>query len=979
MVGRERELAELVGAVSDDASELPLLLVTGEAGIGKSRLLAELSQRVTAGDPAASTASRVVRGSCLRLTEGELPFAPFLEILDGLADLEVATRAIGQLRRRMTGSGGRSAGGEQARAMWFSDVRDVLVAAAGEGRLLVLLDDVHWADRSTLDLLRFLARRLRGTRVRLLAAYRSDELHRRHPLRPVIAELSAGFVGARVDLGPLDDQQVAEQVAELLGVSSPELVEAVTQRVDGNPFFVEELVALESGSGRLPASLRDVLLTRLGAIETDGSDVLAAIALIGRPVSAGLLARVLGMEIPDVERQLADAIDHALLVATPPRPLYGFRHALLEEAVTDDLLPDARHELHRRIAHALADEHQPAGDATSSAELARHLDLAGEVRPAAAAYLDAAEASFRVFGWTEGVAAFERAWTLLEEIDAGDSLHARFRSLVDRAASSMHWAQSSSRAVTLLRQEASAAERDGDFEQAALLLLTLGRLLNDMGDEVEARAAHARAASLGPIDPGSRASVDLLISKAGGAWLESRFREALVAATPAVEAADVLGDPELRFQARVHRAQALIHLGEIESGLKDAAFARRLQAEHGWLDRHGTLSTNVGVALLETGQLDESLSYLREGLEMSRRLGTDASWDAWNLPGIAAIAFLTGAWSEADAPIAAARSSAVPGLPTSFNEGFAAVLAAGRGDEAAAERAYAVMEEHAPRAPGDYRSGLALTRATLAAARGDAQAQLDAAEEGLRAMEGLDTFVLGTRLAAEAAAGAADLAVAARDARDPTAAGHAAERARAAAQLAADYDAGRIIPGARSVGWSRASAEAAALDAARATGRDPAEGWRSVAEAFAAIGLRPKVAEALTRAARAALRDGLRDEARTDLLAADVLAREIGMVVLRRRIEALARAARVSLEPASEAAPAPGANAPAAGQSWGLSAREREVLALVAAGRTNAEIADALFISPKTASVHVTHILQKLGVSSRVEAALRASESGILG
>ena len=238
-------------------------------------------------------------------------------------------------------------------------------------------------------------------------------------------------------------------------------------------------------------------------------------------------------------------------------------------------------------------------------------------------------------------------------------------------------------------------------------------------------------------------------------------------------------------------------------------------------------------------------------------------------------------------------------------------------------------------------------------------------------LERTDALAPRSRLAVEAAAAAADLVAMLHPRRERGRLEATRARAQAAARLARDLDAGIAIHGTTSVPWTRANAALAEAEGARAEGRDDPAMWSPIADAFGTIGMSPRAAYVQFRAAGAALAAGDRSRGEDMLRDAGSLAASIGMAVLSRRIDALARAARIELSrgqasPVGNSASVPG---------WGLSAREREVLALLADGRTNGEIGARLFISTKTASVHVTHILNKLGVSSRTEAALLASRA----
>jgi DNA-binding CsgD family transcriptional regulator len=967
LVGRDRELADLIDAVLRTDPERPVILITGEAGIGKTRLLSELVDRLSGGTGETPDHPLVVRGSCLRLAAIDLPFAPILEILDELQERTPASVPAG-LRERLAGEGAEDIGSAQARTLRFVEIHRALVAAAGESLLVIVVDDVHWADQSTLDLLLFLARRLRGSQLVLIAAYRSDELHRRHPLRPVAAELRRGFVREAIDLSPLDREAVVEQIAELRSSMQPEVTEAIVERAEGNPFYVEELLALEPGGGTLPVSVRDVLLARLAILEPATVRVLGACAVIGRDVDEELLGYLVELDGPSIAEALRASIDHSILTPADDGRRYRFRHALLEEAVHDDLLPSERVDLHRRTAAALQ-QRAAAGDPQPPGELARHFDLGGLTEPAIDAYVEAASLAFRAFAWTEGIEAFERASQLVAETRGSAHADQRMHELVVPAAHAMDWSGSSGRAIALLRDWVERMEESGDSAALATLWITLSTIYNGSGREAESRAATAAAAGLQRAGTDSALGVQLLLVLLGDALIPGRFREALRIAEDAVVGAEDLSAPDLLFRALAQRAAVNISLGHVPRGLADITRARRLQAEHGWLDTDGLLPSNGVITLVEAGEFEPALALAAEGLQMSAALGTERSWDPWTLPGIAFASFFTGAWQVADGHIAAARTFGVPGQATVYNETVAALIAAGRGDLAACDQAIAVIDLHAAEIIGDWHGSIALAKAARADAAGDPFRRLEEAEHGLRALEGLDTVFVRARLATEVTSGAADFIATVSRRRNRSRVDDIRDRARAAARLARDLDEGRLIPGTASVAWTRANVALADAEVARAEGNDDLSNWLSIRDAFSALGMRPRAAYAAFRGGVAALAAGRRSDAEPMLHEAHELASSIGMKVLALKLDAVAKAARFDLGSAVSGRPTIGT----ARSPWGLSAREQEVLDLIALGRTNGEIGAELYISTKTASVHVTHILDKLGVSSRTEAALLAN------
>ncbi len=355
LIGREGDLERLRAALgAARTSGRPVVLVSGEAGIGKSRLLAEYAASLASDPPGRPV--RILQGGCLEVGE-TLAFLPILEWLGDLARDEGERGAEAMaLRDQFGGSLGPAPSDGDAgpgRSTRLQRLRDVIVDTTGGGDVVAIIDDLHWADRSTLDVVSFLGRRLAGTSVLLVLAFRSDELHRRHPLTPVLAELERNAALDHVRLQPLGSDEVRAQIAAIEGSSGdPTDTSRVVALADGNPFHVEELLALE-GSGPLPDSLRDVLDARLGQVDDGTLEILREAAVIGRRVDADLLLAISRAGEAAVDDGLRVADDARILVSDPDGRHYRFRHALLREAVYDDMRPVERIATHRRIAEAL--------------------------------------------------------------------------------------------------------------------------------------------------------------------------------------------------------------------------------------------------------------------------------------------------------------------------------------------------------------------------------------------------------------------------------------------------------------------------------------------------------------------------------------------------------------------------------------------------------------------------------------------------
>ncbi len=421
MIGREAELLALEEAVRDRA-ERPVALVAGEAGVGKTRLVRELRERQLA------AGATVAVGSCVELGADLLPYAPFVESLGRLVEdlgegadelLGAARPDLAILLPGLSPGTDPATGGGGSRGRMYEAVRAVL--DRGPDPLVLLLEDVHWADRSTLELLDYLARRLRHGRTLLLATYRTDELHRRHPLPPVLAELARAGRSTRIEVGPLDGAQSARLVRELgVDAEAVAVVDAIARRSEGNPFLLEELIAAGVGEAKpIPGTLRELLLARVGSVDASTRRALGIVAALGRPAEAELVELAWNGSGADLDGALRDAVDRGLLVVNPGdgRRL-AFRHALLAEAVVDDLLPGERVRLHATLARILATRPDLASatPAGAAAELAHHFLESRDLPAALEAVVRAADAAVVARAYPEARTLFERALELWERV-----------------------------------------------------------------------------------------------------------------------------------------------------------------------------------------------------------------------------------------------------------------------------------------------------------------------------------------------------------------------------------------------------------------------------------------------------------------------------------------------------------------------------------------------------------------------------------
>src|SRR5215213_4046197 len=390
-VGRVEELELLEAARGRAADADPaVVLVGGEAGVGKTRLIAELTSRC------ARDGTRVLAGGCVPVGDGALPYAPIVEALRALvADLgasavrDLVGPSWPELARLLPALGAPDRIGlsdQAAQARLFELLLGLLGRLGEQTPLVLVVEDLHWADRSTRDLLAFLVRNLRREQLLAVVSYRSDEPGQQR-LGPYLAELDRASRVERIELLRLDQAQTEAQLVGILGAApAAELVDAVFARSEGNPFFTEELLAaVQAGSRELPTTLRDLLRGRVQTLPQPAQHVLEVAAVAGRRMPHRLLAAVAGLHERQLDGALREAVTSQLLVTRPgedgyDEDGYDVRHALVREVIDADLLPGERTRLHTALAHTVADL-LGSGELDwpgSAAEVAVHWDRAGD-------------------------------------------------------------------------------------------------------------------------------------------------------------------------------------------------------------------------------------------------------------------------------------------------------------------------------------------------------------------------------------------------------------------------------------------------------------------------------------------------------------------------------------------------------------------------------------------------------------------------
>ena len=984
LVGRRREVSALTAALDRAAAGTPTgVVLSGDAGVGKSRLVTETVER------AASAGFTVLLGRCLDTAESSLPYLPFTEVVGALAAAQpelVARHAA--LRHLLPGGFPR---GEQAgenrdlgQLRVFDAVLSVLDELAATTPVLLAVEDLHWADRSSRDLLVFLLSRLGAQRLIVLATYRADELHRRHPLRPVLSELVRLPAVERVELAPLDPGESLELVRLLAdGTLSEPMLRSAARRSEGNAFFAEELVS--ACSDGLPHGLAEVLVARVDGLPPDTQQVLRIASVAGRRVPHDRLAAVSALPVDDLERALREAVTHHVLVPEAAAPVEGdayvFRHALLREAIYHELLPGERSRLHGAFAALLAGDGAGGGrpgDSGRAAELAHHAMAGHDLPLALAASVEAAAEANDREAPAEMLLHAERAIELWPAVPDAEAVAGVDEGTLTRWAA---WGASATgdpdRGIEFGRRALGLAEQRGDPELTSAIGRRYAvRLLELSGREQEALVAARRALALiADLPP----SGDLAWAHAVLAGVHLRldhFAEAVAEAESALRVARAVRPDDL--DALGATADALVTLAVCEDygGDPDQA-RRRLEEAKPLARRAGNLGVelrayyDVGLSLLDEGRLAEAGHEFAAGEERAATTGT--AWSSYGLELRVAhviARFMRGAWDDAEAAAELAAES-VSATVASRLAAVGLLTAVARGRFSSAGRR---LDELRSAESTDDQVIMLIGQAAAEAALWQGRPE-DAVRSVQEALVGIDSGPYATlaphlgaiMLSALGVAGQADLAAAGRV--------PAEEAARAARELVATAErtAASGLPRAGALGpEGRAWLGRARAELTRLTGPDPAA-WTAVVDSFGyetgTPGAPPgyRQAYALLRRAEAAMAGGAVHDTEADLRAALDTAERLGAGPLADAVLAVAERAGIRLRARREPA---GTNP--------LTPREQSVLALVAGGRTNRQVGAELFISEKTVSVHLSRVMAKLGASSRTEAVSVAYTRGLL-
>jgi DNA-binding CsgD family transcriptional regulator len=963
LVGRDQQMAALEAAFAGVRQGGPVaVLLGGEAGVGKSRLVAEFGRAATA------AGACVLVGGCLELGTDGLPFAPFTAVLRDLVHEHGADAVASMLPGRTTRGlarllpelGEPDTGGDpgEARARLFEEMLSALDHLARNSPVVLVIEDAHWADRSSRDLLTFLIGNQRAIGgLLIVVTFRSDELHRTHPLRPMLAALDRiGWV-ERIELPRLTRHDTAELAAGILGRQlAGDVADALYHRSEGNPLFVETLLGRDGG---LPESLRDLLLDGVRRLPEDTQEVLRVASAGGQTTGHALLAAVTGLDDDALTGALRPAVTANVL--RPHEGRYTFRHELIREAVHDDLLPGEHGRLHSRFAEAIDADPSLVPPGRATIEMAHHWHSAHDSVWALIGAWRAAAQAGRAVAPAERLSLLARVLELWDQVpDAGDRIGADHPRVLEEATCAAADAGEYERGVAL----ASSALRELDPEtepvRVAGLLETRGRFRKHLGRK-EYVDDFSAALRIVPADvPAARIPILLAAARCVPVVAAERSyaEEALALAR---QAGDVVNEADALLTLAMFQAGAGQQADPGSGPAELIAQARAMAVRAGAHSLVAKAAINSSHLLEGAGEHELALEAARGGLADQDECYIGPVSRSLLMINQVEPLFALGRWDEALEVARAARDFQFASLPLHRSEIaiLTGYISLARGDAGAAAEAAATAAGllRGSSFVDEYQFPLGLLEISLRLATDGPAAAVETAS---RVVEGYELSGGSPRYMWPLVVGAAAACLAA--ARDERLRDQTATLAGRLRTIAEKLEV--TGPAQRAGQLTFAAADAQLSDGS------PAEvlpAWDEAAAAWAALGEPYPRALALRRAAETALAGGDRDGAGDRLRSAAALAAGLGAEPLAAEIALLARRARIVLD----------ASTGHVAGDFGLTDRELEVLRLVAAGRSNRDIAGELFISPKTASVHVSNILGKLGAASRGEAAAKAHALGL--
>ena len=981
LVGRAAELASL-GAVLESvgqSSGTSVVLIGGEAGIGKTRIITEVCTRAKGLDYLTAV------GACLPVEGRVLAYASPVGLLrdlerqlEGRSEAEAlhpAMQALGlssvpptvarsgwHARRVVADSPHSACARRMAKTLTYEVVLRALADVSASAPLVVVFEDLHWADTFTLGLVDYVSRNIRDSPILLIGSYRSDELGKQHPLRALLAELLRVDCVTRMELSGLQGHELEQLMTAILGHRPDRArLDATSGRTGGNPFFVEELLA--AGTDDVSADLREVVMARVRRLTEQCRRVLDVASIIGSKIDHRLLAEVSALSDDNLDLAVRQLLYANLLAVDDDGKGYRFRHDLVREAVCGSLLPGERSRLHHHVATTLATRPDLASSNPSSllGELASHWWEASAWVEALPVCVAAAIAEAAMFDFAEAQLHLERAlqaWELLGDDVASSVVGIDRAALFEQAADAAEFADSGRRAMELARQAIDLIDGAEETERKAMAYARFARSAKN-ADPDAAFAALETAARLLPSNEPSFELSRILTEEACLLMLMSRYREAQVRAEQAIDVCRAIANRADEGRCLNILGVCLVEMGRFDEGI---AFNRKAVEIAEEIQNAANLDTaynNLVHVLMWAGRLDEAAAVTLDGLASGERLG--------------GVRLQGAALNSIEALTRLGRFGEATRLLDEIGDRFGgchatnltiqrARLGLGHGRFDATRAALERLDElTAEISDLQFRGTFYMLRAELALDEGRPEDAYDDMERALAQAAGTDDESATQEICALGIRALADQFERARQQRrrfDDDKARLLAAELTDKAQLLVDAPRQR---GGQAVPQAEAFALQCRAEASRLSGSDDrlweasAARWDALRERYNAAYCLVRQGEALLDAHSAPARAAncLRQAWRTSV--------EIGAAPLQAKTEDIAQRARVSLDTET---PQARRLSQVAGD-LGLTSREVEVLGYLASGKTDGQIADALFISKKTVSVHVSNLLRKLDAENR--------------
>lgn len=951
LIGREHDLDALrsmVASLDGSAGSVQVVVLAGEAGIGKTRLVSEF---LAEGKGAGASDAIIARGQCIDLHRDAPPYAPVRSILRSVIAqvgaegiVEAVGPSVGALALLVPEIADHaSVGVAEGADRLFDAVAVLLTTLSIERPLVLVVEDLHWADQASLALLRYLVRAGEAARILLVVTVRSDELGGAGAVRGWLADLERLPSVRRRTLSRLSRRQVRELAQSLHAAPlSSSDVTRVYERSEGVPFYVEELVCSGAFAAHsdYPETLRDVLLARYETLGDSTQRLVRVLSAGGDRVGHDVLETVLAVWPGFADAEVVDAAVREAVASGLVEidgDAYAFRHALVCEAVHGELLPGERVRFHTAYARAL--EAVAADRDVDPSALSYHWLAAHDLPAAFTAAIAAMARARAAFAFAAAARMGERALDLWDTVPDAEERAGRSREqLLAETAYNHRNAGESERAIALI-DEAISGTHDAEPERMARLLRDKASFLANLGQPGSIDLLE-RAVDLVADRPTSVVRANVLGELAARLMLAARFDEAVRIAQRAYDDAAAVESPARMSVASNIRGNSRLALGEIELGIADLLEAGRLAERESTDSARIRFWVNLSDAYHVLGRYDDALRVAEEGVIGARARGVERTSGVILLANTVAPLVATGRIEEAERALARAMELDPPIGFSAHLIRHSLQLLVWRGEvEAAAATLQSSRAQLDLQARIDAQSRLelaaiagevALEDGDLVSAWREVQILLEPDHRAFPAYD-LPLALVAARVLGEASARGVD--VGPPDAAD------------------------RVLAAVDELHWWPTAPVHRALAAAEIA-FDDLDLWRAAASAADAP-TTPLQQRARARARLASLRArgaGGADRTTAVTGAADAadLAARAGMAGIASEMAAL----RTRLRSGSGASADPDA----------LTERERDVLELLSHGASNREIAARLFISAKTVSVHVSNILRKTGAASRTEA-----------